>query len=67
MLGRVAVFEMIGITPEMQALILDRPSTQQIWDLAKTQGSRSFFADGLDKVKNGTISMEELLRIAPIT
>ena len=62
--GRVAIYEFIQITREMQDLILTNPSTQQIWDLAKKQGSRSLFEDGLDKVKRGLTTLEELLRLA---
>lgn len=62
--GRIAIFEIIFITPEMQNLILQHPSAQEIWKLAKKQGARSLFDDGLDKVKSGVTSLEELLRIA---
>ena len=62
--GRLAIYEFIQITREMEDLILINPSTQQIWDLAKKQGSRSLFEDGLDKVKRGLTTLEELLRLA---
>ncbi len=62
--GRTAIFEFIRITPEMEALILARPSTQQIWQLARAQGATSLFEDGLEKVKNGLTTIEELLRVA---
>ncbi len=62
--GRTAIFEFIRMTPEMQGLILQSPSTQQIWKLAGGQGSRSLFEDGIEKVKNGITTIEELLRVA---
>ncbi|HLD30989.1 MAG TPA: GspE/PulE family protein [Patescibacteria group bacterium] len=62
--GRTAIFEFIRITPEMQEFILKNPSTQQIWQLACRQGSRSMFEDGIEKVKNGITTIEELLRVA---
>lgn len=62
--GRTAIFEFIRVTPEMQNLILQNPSTQAIWQLARTQGSRSLFEDGIEKVKNGITTLEELLRVA---
>ena len=52
------------MTSEMKNLILQNPSTQQIWQLAKKQGSCSLFEDGLEKVKNGLTTIEELLRVA---
>ena len=62
--GRTAIFEFIQITPEMQDLILQNPSTQQIWELAQKQGARSLFEDGIEKVKKGVITLEELMRVA---
>ncbi len=63
--GRVAIFEFIKITPEMQDLILTNPTTRQVWELAREQGARSLFEDGAEKVKLGITTIEELLRVAP--
>jgi type II secretory ATPase GspE/PulE/Tfp pilus assembly ATPase PilB-like protein len=62
--GRIAIFEFINITPKMQELILTNPSTKQIWELAKEEGSHALFEDGINKVKNGKTTLEELLRVA---
>ncbi len=62
--GRTAIHEVIQITPEMENLILENPSTQQIWDLARKQGAKSLFEDGLEKVKRGVTTLKELLRVA---
>ena len=35
--------------------------------MAESQGAKSFFDDGIEKVKEGVISLEELLRVAPVT
>jgi len=64
--GRTAIFELIEINREIEDLILKRPSAGQIWELAKKQGSRPLFADGLEKVKTGLTTIEELLRIAEV-
>lgn len=63
--GRIAIFEFIENTPEIQTLILDKPSTQEIWKLARKQGASSLFEDGIEKVKNGITTIEELVRVAP--
>lgn len=63
--GRIAIFEIIKITSEMQDLILRNPSTKQVWEVAKKQGSYSLFEDGIGKVKSGTTTLEELIRVAP--
>ncbi len=62
--GRIAVFEFITITPGMEDLILKSPSTKEIWELAQKQKAVSLFEDGIEKVKNGVTTLEELLRIA---
>ncbi len=62
--GRTAIFEFITITPEIQNLILKNPSTAEIWKLAKEGGAKSLFEDGIEKVKNGATTIEELLRVA---
>ncbi len=62
--GRTAVYEFIKGSPEMKDLILKNPSSQEIWQLARAQGSRSLFEDGVEKVKNGLTTIEELLRVA---
>jgi type IV pilus assembly protein PilB len=62
--GRTAVFEMIPITKDMKQLILTNPSSQEVWELAKKEGSRSLFEDGVDKVLNGVTTIDELLRVA---
>jgi len=62
--GRTAIFEFIQITPEMQNLILRSPSTKEIWQLARKEGSQSLFEDGIEKVKTGITTLEELLRVA---
>jgi len=63
--GRTAIFEAIQTSNnEMEELVLKNPSAQQIWKLAKNQGTEPLFEDGLVKVKNGLTTIEELLRVA---
>lgn len=63
--GRTSIYELIKITPTLQDLLVKRPSAQEIWKLARQEGARSVFEDGVDKVKSGITSIEELVRIAP--
>jgi len=65
--GRTAIYEVINITPEMKNLILKNPPTKQIWELAQKQGSISLFQDGIEKVRNGITTIEEVLRVASPT
>ncbi len=61
--GRSALYEIIEVTAEMQSLMLNSPSTQEIEALARKQGNKSMFEDGIDKVKQGTTTIEEVLRV----
>jgi type II secretory ATPase GspE/PulE/Tfp pilus assembly ATPase PilB-like protein len=62
--GRIAIFEMIEITTQMQELITQTPSTTDIWKLAQKEGSSSLFEDGISKVTKGITTIDEVLRVA---
>lgn len=62
--GRVGIYELLVVTPEMQELITARASTNDINMLAKKQGMKFLFDDGFDKVKAGMTTIEELMRVA---
>jgi type II secretory ATPase GspE/PulE/Tfp pilus assembly ATPase PilB-like protein len=49
---------------DIQDLVLQNPSSKQIWDLARKQGVHSMFEDGIEKVKSGMTTLEELIRVA---
>ena len=61
---RTAIFEFVKISPEMQNLVLRSPSTKEIWEIARKEGSKTLFEDGIEKVKAGITTLEELLRVA---
>lgn len=61
--GRLALFEFIEVTPEMQDLIIKTPSTREIEALARHQGSRAMFDDGIQKVRNGLTTINEVVRV----
>ncbi|MBN1331416.1 Flp pilus assembly complex ATPase component TadA [Candidatus Dojkabacteria bacterium] len=63
-LGRTAIFEIIEVNKEMKDLILTNPSSQEVWELAKKQGSKSLYEDGIEKIKAGITTIEELSRVA---
>lgn len=62
--GRIALYEFIKNSPDMQELILKNPSKKDVWGLARTQGTQSMFEDGIEKVKNGVTTLEEVYRVA---
>lgn len=63
-IGRTALFEFLEITEELEEIILHNPSSQEIWSIARKNGSLSLYEDGIEKVKNGVTTLEELSRVA---
>lgn len=64
--GRTALYEIIEVTSEMQELMLHSPATQEIEKLARSQGSLPMFDDGMQKVKDGTTTIQEVLRVVDL-
>lgn len=62
--GRTAIFEFITMSPQLRDIVLRQASAQEITARARQQGMRTMFADGVEKVKNGLTTLEELLRVA---
>jgi type II secretory ATPase GspE/PulE/Tfp pilus assembly ATPase PilB-like protein len=51
------------ITPQIEALILDRASSSEIENLAISEGMTTLRADGFAKAAQGFTSIEEVLRV----
>jgi len=62
--GRLGIYELLVVTPEMEQLITARASTTDLNNLGRKQGMKLLFDDGFDKVKAGVTTIEELLRVA---
>jgi general secretion pathway protein E len=61
--GRQGVFEMMPISDEIRALILDRASSRDIRKTALEQGMSSLRDDGWRLVREGRTTAEEVLRM----
>ncbi len=62
--GRLAVHELLVITPAIEALIVARKSSAEIEVQARKDGMKSLFEDGFVKVRAGVTTLDELLRVA---
>jgi len=60
--GRQGLYEVMPITPSLRELILDRASTAEIRKQAVSEGMLTLRADGLEKIKKGLTTIEEVLR-----
>lgn len=61
--GRVGIFEILELTPEISQLILQRVSSDQILAEAIRLGMHTIKEDGLDRVIEGVTTLEELFRL----
>jgi len=62
--GRLAIHEVMPLLPEMKKLIMQHASDQEIFALAKKQGTSTIREDGISKVLAGQTTLEELVRVA---
>ncbi|MDE2000956.1 MAG: type II/IV secretion system protein [Patescibacteria group bacterium] len=60
--GRVAVFEVLRMTPQLEGVISAGVTEQKIIEEARRQGMITMRQDGIIKALNGLVSMEEVLR-----
>lgn len=56
--GRVGVFEIMAVGPEIRRLIVSRASTDEIREMAVKLGMKSLREDALDKVRSGITTLE---------
>ena len=61
--GRLGLYEVMDMSPEIRELTLQRASADQIGAVAMRQGMRRLREDGLEKVKAGLTSMAEVARV----
>ncbi|MEW5993648.1 MAG: GspE/PulE family protein, partial [Candidatus Zixiibacteriota bacterium] len=60
--GQTGIFELIQITPVISEMIMRRASVREIKDEARKSGYLPLFEMGLEKLRKGMISLEELLK-----
>jgi type IV pilus assembly protein PilB len=61
--GRIGLYEVMTVSPEVQSLALERRPAEEIRDVAITQGMTRLRDDGLLKVRMGRTSMAEIARV----
>ncbi|MBN2407932.1 MAG: Flp pilus assembly complex ATPase component TadA [Elusimicrobia bacterium] len=61
--GRSGIHELLIFTPELRELLMTEISSVPITKLAKKQGMRQLWEDGIMKIAKGVTTYEELLRV----
>ena len=65
--GRIAIMELLRIDAGIDELIARRATTHEIRSRALLQGFTTLADDGMQRVLNGTTSLEELARVVDLT
>lgn len=61
--GRVGIFELFVMTDDYRQMISTAYREGELLQLARTEGMKTLMEDGLEKVKLGYTTLEELLRV----
>ena len=59
----MAIHEVMSLNEEMERLIVERASSEEMARLARSQGMAALRDDGMEKVRQGLTSVEEILRV----
>jgi len=62
--GRIGIFEIAVINKDISKLITQKASYDEIMEAVRKQGMKTLLEDGLQKVKKGITTLEEVMRVA---
>lgn len=64
--GRIGIFEVLEIDDEIREAITNKLNAGEIEEIAMKKGMKKMFEDGIEKVKNGLTTIDELLRVTKV-
>ena len=62
--GRIGIFEVLSIDETVRHAIMERATASEIQTIAKKNGMRTMIEDGLEKVRQGVTTVDEVIRVA---
>jgi len=62
--GRIAVHEVLYVSPELASAISRRAPDAELDALARAAGYRRLLQDGLEKAQRGLVTLEDVLAVA---
>lgn len=62
--GRIGIHEILEVTPEIGAMIMEHKSAQEIQDEAEKQGMLLMWEDGFIKAAKGITTIDEIVRVS---
>lgn len=64
--GRIGIFEVMEVTPRIKKLIVNRVDSDELAREAIKDGMTTMLDDGLEKVRKGLTTIEEVLRVTKV-
>jgi type II secretion system protein E len=64
--GRIGIFEVLPVGDEIRELVMQRATVKEIKDKAIALGMRTLREDGIEKVKRGITTIDEVLRVTQV-
>jgi general secretion pathway protein E len=64
--GRIGIFEVLPISGPVRELIMKRATSKELKDKATELGMRTLREDGIEKVKRGITTIDEVLRVTQV-
>jgi len=61
--GRIGLYELMVVNSRIRAVILRKPSTEEVTDTALKSGMITIRQDGLEKVADGIITIEDMVQV----
>lgn len=65
-LGRLGVFEVLEVTKEIKALVIQKKDADALLEEARKSGMTSMLDDGIEKISKGLTTIEEVIRVTKI-
>lgn len=64
--GRIAIFELLLVDDEIRDLVMSHATVREIKDKAIALGMRTLRQDGIEKVKRGITTVDEVMRVTQL-
>lgn len=65
-MGRFGLFEILEITEKIRRMISERENIDDVFKVARENGMKLIVEDGVNAVKTGTTSLEEIMRVTAL-
>jgi len=64
--GRIGIYELLRFDDSIRSIIRSNGSMEQVRDTSRSDGMRPMQEDAMEKLRSGTTTLEEILRVVPV-